>query len=168
MEPLLGAAVETVADAVVREKLVGHWNARLDDKGRIKLAAEIVSHFSTETDKRIFITTIVAEIPSIYPMRVWQQNLRILGQTSDNPEESADLEFWANSSGANSEIDQQGRLLIPAEIRTASKLDEEQLVLVPSQDRIDIYKLSQFEARRKAVAERVEEARRALQRRGLT
>lgn len=159
--------METVADTVVREKLVGHWNARLDDKGRIKLAAEIVSHFSKETDRRIFITSILSGIPSIYPMRVWQQNLQILGQRSEDPDDHNDLEFWANSVGGNSEIDQQGRLLIPADIRSAFTLDEEQLVLVPAQERIDVYKLSQFEARRKAVAERLEEARKALQRKGL-
>jgi len=100
-------------------------------------------------------------------MRVWQQNLQILGQRSEDPDDHNDLEFWANSVGGNSEIDQQGRLLIPADIRSAFTLDEEQLVLVPAQERIDVYKLSQFEARRKAVAERLEEARKALQRKGL-
>lgn len=161
--------MEVSVEPIVREKLKGHWNARLDDKGRMKLAAEILAYFDKEADKRVFLTSVYDDIISIYPNRVWQQNLRVMAQVAEgeDPDFSESLEFLANSSGGNSEIDSQGRLLIPADIRAASLLDDQQLILVPAKERIDIYTVSQFEERRKRAQEQLADARKALQRRGL-
>ena len=160
--------MESVPQSGCREKLQGHWGARLDEKGRMKLAVEILDHFKRETDQRIFITTIIPGIASIYPMRVWQQNLDTLAREQDDPESAEDLEFWAHSHGANTAIDSNGRLLVPVKLRQMLGLDGESLVLVPARERIDIYTQAQFEEREQRNASRLPDLRRTMMRKGFS
>lgn len=134
----------------------------------MQLAAEVVDFFKREPDPRIFVTTVVSDLASLYPMRVWQQNLDRLLQENENPEAAEAFEFWANSHGASTSMDALGRLLIPVKLRQMFGLDGEPLVLVPSRDRIDIYKLPQFEERERQLAPMVPDVRKLLLRRGVS
>ncbi len=134
----------------------------------MQLAAEIVDYYKREPDPRMFITTVIPDIASIYPMRVWQQNLDRLLQEFENPEEAEEYEFWANAHGASTSMDALGRVVVPAKLRQMFSLDGEPLMLVPSRDRIDIYKLPQFEERERQLAPKVPDVRRLLLRRGVS
>lgn len=133
----------------------------------MQLAAEVVEHFRREPDARMFITTVADGIASIYPMRAWQQNLDRLHRELENPEEAEDLEFWANAHGACTQMDSLGRVIIPAKLRQMFQLDGEPLMLVAARDRIDIYRLPQFEERERQLAQRVAETRKVMLRRGV-
>lgn len=134
----------------------------------MKLSVEVLDYFRRELDKDIFITTIVPGIASMYPMQVWQQNLDLISREQEDPEAAEAVEFWANAHGATTQVDVQGRILVPMVLRQMLELDEEALVLVPARNRIDIYKQSQFEARQKELTDRVSEARKSLLTKGFS
>ncbi len=155
------------AQIVRQERLFGHWPAKLDSKGRMQFAAEIVDYIKREPDSRIFVTTVIPDLASMYPMRIWQHNLERILQEMENPEEAEEYEFWANSHGACTSMDSLGRVVIPAKLRQTLSLDGEQLVLIPARSRLDIYKQQQFEEKEKHVAPKVPDVRRMLLRRGV-
>ena len=138
----------------------------MDSQGRMKLSVEVIQHFGREVDNRIFVTSVVPGVVSMYPAQVWQQNLQFLAEQLEDAEEAADLEFWANAHGATTTIDGQGRVVVPILLREKFGLDGEALVMVPARDRIDIYKQAQFDERCARVAERLANARESMVRKG--
>jgi DNA-binding transcriptional regulator/RsmH inhibitor MraZ len=126
-----------------RPALTGSHNCRLDEKGRMKLPVEVLSHLSMEADKRIFITSVVPGRASLYPMRVWQEKLRMLQSVTVNVEAAERIERYANLNGGVTEIDSLSRILVPIRLRQKFGLENESLQLIPSGERIDIYKASE-------------------------
>jgi MraZ protein len=129
-----------------RPALTGNHPCRLDEKGRMKLPVEVVNHFSVEADKRIFVTSVVPGRASFYPMRVWQEKLRMLQTVTVNVEAAQRIERYANLNGGVTEMDSLGRVLIPIKLRQKFGLEDEPLVLIPSGERIDIYRASELDA----------------------
>ena len=162
-----GSTVESAVQLATGSWPTGSYPAKLDEKGRMKLASDLLGFFASEPDTRIFVTTIMPGIASMYPMRVWQKNLELLGQAGENFKQASALQFWANAHGANTALDNQGRVLIPQVLRTKLELEAEGLVLVPYGQRIDIYRQSHYEAKMLELATSVETAFEFFQAKGL-
>ncbi|MCU0229350.1 MAG: MraZ N-terminal domain containing protein [Bryobacterales bacterium] len=133
----------------------------------MQFAAEIVDYIKREPDSRIFVTSVIPDLASMYPMRIWQHNLDRILQEMESPEEAEEYEFWANSHGACTSMDNLGRVVIPAKLRQMLSLDGEQLILVPARSRLDVYKQFQFDEREQQLAPKVPDVRKMLLRRGV-
>lgn len=123
-----------------RLDLFGSYSCRLDEKGRMKLPVDVLRYFSAETDKRVFVTSVTPGRASLYAMRSWLERLRVLRSLTENVAHAEVIERFANMNGAVTEVDTLGRVLVPIKLRQQFALEHESLALVPSGERLDIYR----------------------------
>ncbi len=104
------------ARAEVIEEPQGIPQASVDDKGRLKLPVEFAAYLEAHGGKKLFITSIDKREAQIYPMSVWQNNLNVLRTWTDK-KRAQRIQFDAKLNGDAVEIDDNGRVLIPASTR---------------------------------------------------
>ena len=107
---------------------LGMYPSRLDDKGRIKLPAAFQQYLSSLPEKRLFVTSLDRRIAQIYPIEVWRQNEKFFRERK-NPQVARKISFNAADLGAEAEMDSQGRITFPPELRRELGLEEQTLHL---------------------------------------
>ncbi len=167
-----GLSVDESAKFRPVEPPLGHYPARVDEKGRLKLPTDI-HRYLTEVFRsdggtpEVFVTTLDARTIRIYPRSVWARNAALLAQETESPEEAEDLAFLANELGASSDIDAQGRLLVPTELRRELKVENQPVWMNCYNDRIDVFGKEEYEERRRRSRENLDEKLRRFARKGL-
>lgn len=104
------------AQAAVVEEPQGVPQASVDDKGRLKLPVEFAAYLEAFGGKKLFITTLDKRQGRIYPMSVWQSNLNVLRSAPDK-QRAQRTQFDAKVNGDAVDIDDNGRVLLPASTR---------------------------------------------------
>ena len=145
----------------------GFHSARVDEKGRLKLPSAIAQYLGGLGEENFFITTLNASTARIYPISVWRETERMLEESGEDTEQREDLAFIAYHFGADSDIDSQGRVLVPTELRRALKLENEQVYLRCFKQRIDVIGREVYEQRLAKALEGVGEKAQSLEKRGL-
>ena len=100
----------------------GHEQARIDDKGRLKVPNVFRSLLESKYGRELFLTSLTGEYVRLYPMPVWLDIEEKLGKMpSTHP---ARLRFLdrVNFYGQAVELDTQGRVLIPARLRETAAI----------------------------------------------
>jgi MraZ protein len=122
----LGGAAELWDDLQIG--FSGNPKAKLDDRGRLKLPTE----FKNFVEKKygadfnaFYITSREGEDAEIYPMPEWQLHLsKVLKMPRSLPARKKLLERYS-LYGDRADMDPQGRLLIPEELRNAGLVNVE-------------------------------------------
>ena len=95
----------------------GHEQARIDDKGRLKVPNVFRSLLETKHGRELFLTSLTGESVRLYPMPVWLDIEEKLGRMpSTHPSRLRFLDR-VNFFGQVADLDTQGRILIPARLR---------------------------------------------------
>jgi len=126
--------------------------ARVDDKGRLKLPAEFVEYLRKLEVTKVFITTVDLRLARIYPSSVWNTNEIFCDNEGELHEEAEDIATLAKYYGGDSDIDSQGRVLMPAELRKELGLESQPVWLDVYHGRINV-------ANKKVHEERMQRAR---------
>jgi MraZ protein len=112
--------------------------ARVDDKGRLKLPAEYLEYLKKLGVDKVFVTTVDLVLGRIYPISVWKANENLFSNAGDLAELAEDVAYIAKYYGGNSEIDAQGRILVPTELRRKLGLESQPVWLDFYNGRINI------------------------------
>jgi MraZ protein len=144
------------------------YPSRLDDKGRIKMPTAFQQYFSGLPEKKLFVTSLDRRIAQIYPMSVWRQNEKFFESYRDDPRIAKNVAFNAADLGAESEMDNQGRILLPPELRRELGIENAPVKLFAYKGRIDVLSEKIYEAKRQAAIETAEEDVDKLERAGLS
>jgi MraZ protein len=100
----------------------GNAPARIDDKGRLKVPIAFKSLLESKYGRDLFLTSLTGEHVRIYPMPVWLEiEEKLGGMPSTHPSRVRYLER-INYFGQVSELDTQGRVLIPVRLRDAATM----------------------------------------------
>lgn len=99
--------------------------ARVDEKGRLKLPVDFQRYLAAIGDNRVFITTVEGRIARIYPISVWRENEILLRTAGPNAKAAEAVWLLASRYGDDAELDGQGRLLVPSELRKRLGLESE-------------------------------------------
>ena len=106
----------------------GNPKAKLDERGRLKMPAEFKSFIEKKYGKdfnAFYITSQDGETAEIYPIPEWQRQMaKILKMPKSAPARIKLLERY-NLYGDRADMDPQGRLLFPDELRDAAQLSGE-------------------------------------------
>jgi MraZ protein len=145
----------------------GIYPARVDEKGRLKLPAVFQQYLMDLGEKRVFITSLDVRIARIYPISVWKENEILLETATEDPEIVEDVKFIANDLGADSEIDGQGRVLVPQELRQMLNLENQPVWIECQKGRMNVYGKEVYEDRKRRAYENAAEKLRALEKKGL-
>lgn len=106
------------------QRFRGSYDVKIDDRGRIKIPARFLSVFDSGYGRDVYITSLNGDHVMLYPIKIWEDvELRVenIGVWDPDVDEFVSrLSYW----GTESEIDLKGRILIPPDLRKASKLNE--------------------------------------------
>jgi MraZ protein len=100
----------------------GHEQARIDDKGRLKVPNVFRSALETKYGRELFLTSLTGEYVRVYPMPVWLElEAKLAQMPSTHPSRLRFLDR-ANFFGQVAEIDVQGRVLVPLRLRETATM----------------------------------------------
>jgi MraZ protein len=107
----------------------GNHTTRVDDKGRLKLPAEFKRVTDDRYGRMFYITSKTGRSAEIYPLLEWEKIEEKLALIpSMNPAKKKFMDR-VNYYGQMTEIDAQGRLLLPQILRESAKLDGQEVVV---------------------------------------
>jgi len=106
------------------QRFRGSYDVKIDDRGRIKIPVRFLSVFDSGYGRDVYITSLNGDHVMLYPIKIWEDvELRVenIGVWDPDVDEFVSrLSYW----GTESEIDLKGRILVPPDLRKASKLNE--------------------------------------------
>ena len=123
----------------------GNHPARVDEKGRLKLPAEFMRRCKDVYGDQFYITSKDGKRAEIYPLKEWEKIEERLAQIpSMNPNKKKFLDV-TNYYGQMAQMDEQGRVLIPAILRQAASVKGE-VVVLGSQTYLELVNHDAFKA----------------------
>jgi len=102
--------------------LRGSAQTRIDDKGRLKVPTLFRGGIKDQHGPDVFVTSVTGESVRIYPLSVWLEIERRLSKMpASHP---ARLKFLdrVNYFGQESELDGQGRIVVPPLLRESASI----------------------------------------------
>lgn len=146
---------------------LGTLSGRVDEKGRLKLPAAVVQYLESRGERRVFVTTLNISTALIYPISVWRETEKMLQEPGDDADARADVAFIANHYGEDTEIDAQGRVLVPTTLRRELELEKDDVHLLWYKQRIEIFGSRMYDQRLAKARTNLAEKVAALERKGL-
>lgn len=105
---------------VDQKGLRGSAPARIDDKGRLKVPTVFRAAIHDDQGSDVFVTSLTGECVRIYPMAVWLDTERKLSAMPSNHPSRLKFLDRVNYYGQTGDLDQQGRIVIPAHLRDSA------------------------------------------------
>ena len=100
----------------------GSAPARIDDKGRLKVPGLFRPDIQDRQGPDVFVTSLTGECVQIYPMPAWLEIERKLSAMPGNHPSRLKFLDRVNYYGQTSELDGQGRLVIPQHLRESASI----------------------------------------------
>jgi len=124
--------------------------ASVDSKGRLKLPVAIKEYLSEFGDTKVFITSLDGRIARIYPISTWR---------AMRPSRLV--------MGADCEMDAEGRLLVPQELRKRLNLENQPVWLHCHKSRINVYNTQVYQEMQARAAIQRQDKLQLLEKNGL-
>ncbi|HLH39122.1 MAG TPA: hypothetical protein VKX39_08230 [Bryobacteraceae bacterium] len=116
-----------------------------------------MGYFKAQGVERVFITTVDLKLIRIYSETLWESNQNIFAQGGDTAKIAQDVAFIANLYGGLSEIDDNGRVLIPAELRRKLEVEGQPVWLDVYNGRINVFGKKVYDERMHRALDGLEE-----------
>lgn len=100
----------------------GSAPARIDDKGRLKVPGMFRPDIQDKQGPDVYVTSLTGESVLIYPMSVWLEVERKLMEMPSNHPSRLKFLNRVNYYGQASELDNQGRVVIPPHLRESASI----------------------------------------------
>jgi MraZ protein len=125
----------------------GSSPAKIDDKGRLKIPTDfrrvLEDRFGSPD---LFVTSVLGDSALIYPLPVWEElETRLLALPSTNPVRARFLER-SSYYGQQSQLDVQGRILIPQLLREGAGMAGD-VVVMGQLDHLVVWNHDRFQTR---------------------
>jgi MraZ protein len=131
--------------------------AKIDDKGRLKLPADTWEWCKKSNVVNVFVTTFDKKTVRIYPIPLWKSTVIVMEAPGGQANALMAILRVARYYGRDAEIDAQGRIVIPGELRTALALESEAVCLEHLKGRFEFSKKSVHDGLLQAAETNLEE-----------
>jgi MraZ protein len=145
----------------------GVFRVSVDEKGRLKLPASIVQYLEGLGERKVFITTLDESEARIYPLSVWRETEKMLQEPGDDFDDRNDVALVAANYGQDTDIDAQGRVTLPGDLRKVLGLEGDEVRLRCFQGRINVLRSTEYDRRLETAKANLGDKLRALQKKGL-
>ena len=99
----------------------GNHPATVDAKGRLKVPAAFLAPLLEQHGKQVFVTSLEGESVLVYPMVVWEEGEVRLRERGDLDPLKRKFLLATSFYGHETELDLQGRLLLPRQLRARAR-----------------------------------------------
>ncbi|MBI4901434.1 MAG: division/cell wall cluster transcriptional repressor MraZ [Actinobacteria bacterium] len=121
-------------------RLGGTFFPKLDDKGRLTLPAKFREHFANG----VVVTRVQEGCLAVYDVETFDSlDAKFEAKTANDAEIRA-YQRWLNSGSHDDVPDRQGRVTLPAPLRTFAGLDRD-VVVIGSGDRVEVWDPARWE-----------------------
>lgn len=121
----------------------GSSQLTIDDKGRLAIPARLRTQLAEEYGKQIAIT-LGPEAIEVYPAQVFRRIAEAIPKIADRPKRMLMQRLFVGHA-VESELDAQGRVLVPTMLRERMKLGSD-VVLVGQIDHFELWPAAQWTA----------------------
>ena len=126
----------------------GNQTARIDDKGRLKLPSVFKDLLDSEAVTRFFITTTDLNRAEIWPLKEWEKVEEALDNNASVFNEAVErFSDRVNFYGREVDIDAQGRVLLPQQLRTLLEFGYEEVTVMGKRKFLAVHHVEQMEQR---------------------
>ena len=108
--------------------LWGRHTAKIDEKSRLRLPAKFRKFLPETVDDTYYVTSDDGKCAQIYPIPVWERIAQKLQEAPRIPAKQT-MQRITSYYGLLSEMDPQGRILIPSELREDAQLSDDVIVM---------------------------------------
>lgn len=123
----------------------GFFSASIDKAGRLKMPAKYKEHLEGLDEKSMFVT-LNEGMAKIYTNGSWDRNLAILQSTTEATEEAERVATLADVYGEDVQMDSNGRVTLPQELRRKLGLEDQPVQLrFFVEDVIKVFTLAQYQ-----------------------
>ena len=120
--------------------LIGEFQNCIDEKNRLIVPAR----FRDELGYKCILSKGLDQCLVLYPMQTWEAQAQKLAALPSSDPLARAYKRFIYASAFECEIDKQGRILIPANLKTAAGIEKD-LVTIGSQDRVEIWSKQIYE-----------------------
>jgi len=117
----------------------GIYPGRVDEKVRLKLPTDFQEFLKGLGELKVFATSFDERIARLYPISVWKEIENLLKNPGPDAEGAEHLWFTAMDLGGDAEMDDQGRLLMPSELRKTLNFEKQQVYLEHYKGHINVF-----------------------------
>jgi MraZ protein len=107
---------------VGKKGLRGSASTRIDDKGRLKVPVSFRGSLIDSNGSEVFVTSLTGDCVRVYPMQVWLGIEHKLSSIPGNHPSRLKFLDRVNYYGQACELDNQGRVLVPAHLRDGASI----------------------------------------------
>jgi MraZ protein len=107
----------------------GNYPARVDEKGRLKIPADLKRLVDEKYGNQFYITSRDGRVAEVYPLEEWQRVEEKLAKVGSFNEAKKKFLSQTNYWGQVVEVDPQGRVLLPQMLRENADLKGEVAVV---------------------------------------
>jgi len=118
--------------------LCGRYSAKIDEKSRLRIPARFRRDLPENEDNTYYVTSDDGQCAQIFPMSVWK---RVADKLQEPPRmDPAKLKFQRVTSyyGLQTQMDPQGRILIPHSLRDDAQISGDVIVIGKS-DHLEVW-----------------------------
>ncbi len=139
----------------------------MDERGRLKLPAVFQQYLSELGEKKVFITTMDTVTARLYPISVWKANENLFTNAGEEADSAGVTNFFMNHYGADSDVDGQGRILLPQELRRDLGMENQAVFLGNDKGAIQVMGETAYQQRLSEAKAKIANAVAALNKKGL-
>jgi MraZ protein len=135
-----------VAETVEVSVFMGRADARVDEKGRIKIPTSFRRVIEERYGAECFITSFDGEKARIYPLDVWREFHARLAKVPSTAVAKDKLLKVINYYGQLDALDTQGRLLVPSILRDVAGIKGD-VVVLGKEDHLEVWNRERIDKR---------------------
>ncbi|MCI8648043.1 MAG: division/cell wall cluster transcriptional repressor MraZ [Firmicutes bacterium] len=121
--------------------LVGKYQNSIDTKSRMIVPAK----FRDELGHKCVVSKALDKCLEIHPMSEWERFMEKLSKLPSADPKARQLARHFYASAVECEIDKQGRLTLPQELRQYAKIEKD-LVTIGSYEKIEVWSKEEWES----------------------
>jgi MraZ protein len=118
--------------------LLGSYIAKIDEKSRLRLPARFRRDLPDTEDNTYFVTSDDGHCAQIFPMSVWERMAQKLQEPPKMDPAKQKFQRITGYYGLVTQMDPQGRILIPQLLREAAKISGD-VVVIGKTDHLEVW-----------------------------
>jgi MraZ protein len=118
--------------------LLGSYLAKIDEKSRLRLPARFRRDLPDANDDTYFVTSDDGRCAQIYPISVWERMAQKLQEPPKMDPAKQKFQRITGYYGLVTQMDPQGRILIPQLLRDSAKISGD-VVVIGKTDHLEVW-----------------------------
>jgi MraZ protein len=118
--------------------LLGSYLAKIDEKSRLRLPAKFRRDLPETDDNTYYVTSDDGHCAQIYPISIWERMAQKLQEPPRMDPAKQKLQRITSYYGLVTQMDPQGRILIPQLLREAAQISGD-VVVIGKTDHLEVW-----------------------------